>query len=96
MMSRARRGRRRLDPIGARGVAAINDQIADNNVAGTDDLDSPVPDLTIDRRTPASGRSRNGNAPPGLAVDVRDYQTGYRPGESSNVWPAASLAMRAR
>src|ERR1700726_852728 len=65
-----------LDAARAGKPAAVDYQVADDDIARIDDLDGLVADLAKNDGAPVSGRSRNGDATAGHAREVRYSEAG--------------------
>src|ERR1700736_6572200 len=70
------RRRQCLDAVRAGKPAAVDYQIADDEIARIDDLDGLVADLAKNDGGPVSGRSRNGDATAGCPRKVRYSEAG--------------------
>ena len=64
---------RSLDPVAA-SAEAVDGEIADDDVAGIDDLDGTVSELAVNHRTRARLRAGHGYATTGGAFEVGDGQ----------------------
>ena len=72
-------GTRSLDPVAAH-AEAVDGEIADDDVAGIEDLDGVVSGLACDHGTRACRRTGDGDATTGLADEVGDGQSGIAAG----------------
>ena len=63
--------RHSLDAVRAGDSTAVDYQVAEDDIAGIDDLDGPVADLSKNDGGPVSGQSRNGDATAGRTGETR-------------------------